>query len=159
MNRILVSGKLNFNPPNLTKKHNNQGEWKRTAIVEINDRDICNYYSWFVEKRHGLKLLKPQRGTHVTFVADRKSEIRNWERVSKKYQGRRIKLWLDLDMRTDGNTWWLNVHCRDELHDIRKELGLGRPFFGLHMTIGNVWDKHTEHGHYIHTLYKNGFTQ
>ena len=157
MNLIKVTGKFEFDPPNMTKKHVNQSEWKTTAILQLTDNDICAYYAWFIKKRHGLELLRPQRGPHVTIMADRTAEIKNWDSVRKKYNGTYIDIKLDLDARTDGKTWWLNVYDKPQLQNIRNEAGLGTPFFGLHMTIGNVWDKHLEHGKYIHTLYKNNY--
>lgn len=157
MSFVYVTGKINFNPPSLTKKHISQSEWKSTAVIEINDPDICYYYRWFIKKRHNLELTNPRRGAHITFVSDRKNEIKNWKRVYKKYQGKTIRVLLDLDMRTDGKRWWMSVADRDMLHEIRKELGLGRPYYGLHMTIGNVKEKQLEHGEYIRMLYEKGF--
>jgi hypothetical protein len=58
-----------------------------------------------------------------------------------------------------GRTWWLNIphKNRGSLQAIRDELGLGNPFYGLHMSIGYANDKNIAHSEYIHELIKNGF--
>lgn len=80
--------------------------------------------------------------------------------------------------------WWLIVDhkFREELHAIRAEIALEKPFFGLHMTFGIltqnyklddkgklVWDSNgkpipifnhqLEHAKYIHTLHENGLIE
>jgi len=61
---------------------------------------------------------------------------------------------------------------REELHAIRAELGLGRPYYGLHMSIGRAEnfvdndkfipgaekakEMNIEQSKYIHRLIKNG---
>jgi hypothetical protein len=37
------------------------------------------------------------------------------------------------------------------------ELGLSRPFFGLHMSVDMLMRKNIEHSIYIHELIKNNF--
>jgi hypothetical protein len=41
---------------------------------------------------------------------------------------------------------------RKPLLDIRSELGLGKPYFGMHLTIGYANEKNLEHSKYIHGL-------
>jgi len=43
------------------------------------------------------------------------------------------------------------------LQSIRTELGLGKPFFGLHMSIGYANEKNIEHSEYLHDLIKKGY--
>lgn len=80
--------------------------------------------------------------------------------------------------------WWLIVDhkFRDELQAIRAEIGLDRPFFGLHMTFGvltqsykldndgklvldsnekpiPIFNLQLEHAKYLHTLHEKGFIE
>ena len=68
--------------------------------------------------------------------------------------------------------WWFTVveESRKPLHDIRGEVGLGRPYWGLHMTIGSAGISYDEfeqgkekisrdnvaHSKYLHELAKKG---
>jgi hypothetical protein len=44
------------------------------------------------------------------------------------------------------------VNIGKPLLDIRSELGLGKPYYGMHMTIGYCNSKNEEHSRYIHGL-------
>lgn len=149
-----IKGKILFDPINLTKKHKLQDSWKRVAMVNF-DCDVSEYYAWFIKKRYNLELNRPQRGAHISFINDSLRDMgrfaSNWNEVKKKYDGTEVTLTLDPDARSDGEHWWLMVEesSRKPLLDIRAELGLGRPFFGMHMTVGIVNPKHREHSEYI----------
>jgi len=123
----------------------------------------CDYYAWFIQKRFNIRLNKPIRGAHVTFINDRFSEMsgetldekeKNWNLVKDKYHNTNIEVYLSVDPRTNGQFWWLNVpqEHRSEIHSIRKELGLDRPFFGLHLTIGRADHLELGQSNYIHSL-------
>jgi hypothetical protein len=169
-NRITLTGKINFEPEDKTKKHLNQASWKKIAMVLI-DGDITDYYAWFIQKRYNLMLNKPLRGAHVSFINDSMRDltqngkiseteaINTWEEVKKKWNGKKINIVLDLNPKTDDRTWWLNVPHdeRNGLQAIRSELGLGIPFFGMHMSIGYANEKNLEHSVYIHESIKKGF--
>ena len=164
-NIIKYKGKIHFDPVNHTKKHINQSSWKRIAMVMI-DGDLCEYYSWFIEKRYSIILNKPLRGSHISFVNDSlrdmcsglnctEEEAENiWNEVKNKYDGLEVDIYLDLDVRSDSKHWWINIpnEYRDELHNIRKLLGLNHPFFGLHMSIGVVNEKNKLQSDYILSL-------
>lgn len=155
-NIFKISGRLLFDPKGFTSKQVRQGEWKKVAMVmleeelELGEKGMTEYYAWFIKKRFNLPLQKPLRGAHVTIVNDRASDIKNnnWEEVKKKWNGKKIDIYLHVDpflgvKNRKGNycDWWLVVpyEYRDEIHSIRKELGLrGRSYFGLHMTIGTA---------------------
>jgi len=165
MNTIKLKGKIEFDPKNKTKKHNDQGAWKRVAMVLI-DGEVSEYYAWFVNKRYNLPLNKPLRGSHVTFINDRTSTMNDkWEEVKAKWDGKEVEVVISVDPRTDsfneGSSchWWFNIpeEHRTQLHDIRSELGLDRPRFGLHMSLGYANDKNKEHSKYIHKLILKGF--
>lgn len=171
-----IKGKIVFDPPDITSKHRNQAEWKKVAMVEF-DGDIKGYYRWFVKKRYNLILGESIRKAHITFINDSHRDmgydVKKWNEVKKKWNGKTIEITLSVDVRSDGVNWWLVVpnEERDELHAIRAELGLGRPYFGLHMTFGVARDakddvfegdvirpvrKNEEHSRYILRLIEKG---
>ena len=148
MNTVKLIGKIIFDPEDRTAKHVNQSSWKRVAMVEIGG-DICAYYNHYINNRYGFSLHRPLRGAHVTFINDRASEINDkWDEVKKKWDGQEVEIIINLTPVTalvsfnkDFNLWFeIPEESRDELHGIRAELGLSRPFFGLHLTIGRVVD-------------------
>jgi len=134
------------------------------------DGDVTEYYSWFIEKRYNLILNKPLRGSHISFINDSIKDMslngqrtikevdELWETVKKKWDGVQIPIVLDISPRTDDRTWWLDIPNdeRGLLQGIREELGLGRPFWGMHMSIGYANEKNLFHSEYIHRLIKNG---
>lgn len=169
---IKIKGRIVFDPPDRTKKHRKQASWKKVAYV-LFDGDICEYYSWFIFKRYSLPLARPLRGPHVTFINDSERDIGNnvskWNDLKRKWNGKEIEVELDIDVRSDGINWWfkLTESSRDVLHGIRAEIGLGRPYWGLHMTLGYANDsydetentgamkairKNEDHSRYIHRI-------
>jgi hypothetical protein len=160
MSLLVSSGKISFDPVHYTKKHNAQGSWKKTAMITVND-DMAAYYSWYVQRRYGLKLNPPLRGTHVTFINDRITSpylLDKYEMCKDKYEGKIIEFTYDTDVRTNAEHWWLKVNSNDMLY-IRDEIGIGKPFFGLHLTIGIVPKDdivRKKHSEYIHGLIREG---
>jgi hypothetical protein len=161
---VTITGIIKFDPKNKTKKHDKQGSWKCIAMVVFND-DMCEYYNWFLNKRFNLTLNKPLRGPHITFINDRKADTDgNWEEIKKKYHNTKVEVVLDLQPKTDSSNpgsslhWWLTVpeENRVGLHDIRTELGLSRPHWGLHMSLGHANEKWAPHSIYLHELIKEG---
>lgn len=154
---IQLTGKIRFDPKNVTKKHNLQSDWKRVAFVEF-EGDICEYYSWFIKKRYNLTLNKPLRKPHISFINDSIWDMGDkadeWDRVKEKYNGTEVTVTLDLDVRSDANHWWLVVEheSRKPLLVIRSELGLDKPYYGMHMTIGYSNERNIEHSKYIINL-------
>lgn len=155
---LVIKGKIIFDPDNVTRKHNRQADWKRVAMVKF-DGEMAEYYAWFIERRYNLTLNRPLRGTHVTFVNDSIKEIRGgdrkWEEVKKKWDGKEINVILNPDVRTNGSHWWLKVES-ESFNVIRQELGLGKPFFNYHMTVGLANERNLSHSEYIHTLLTKG---
>lgn len=151
-NTITCYGRIHFEPEDKTKKHLAQSPWKRVAMIMLND-DIASYYAWFIKKRYNLELNKPLRGGHISFINDSLRDLsqgfktieqidETWESVKKKWDRKKIEVVLDVSPRTNAEYWWLNIpeNHRTKIHDIRAELGLSRPHFGLHMTIGYIPD-------------------
>lgn len=190
-NIIKLTGKILFDPEDVTNKHSNQSSWKKIAMV-LFEGDLCEYYAWFIKKRFNLKLHKPIRGAHISFINDSIWDLSNggeisqdeihkkWSLLKEKWNGKEIDVCLSLIPNTDSLEnddchWWLIVphNEREELQSIRNEVGLGKPFFGLHMTIGRAVDSVDEskfelavmkakemsvnHSKYIHLLMKNNF--
>jgi len=148
MDTITLTGKIYFDPDDKTNKHKSQSSWKRLAMVIIKD-DTTEYYAWFIKKRFGLELTKPLRGTHISFINDHVSDMNgNWDKVKAKWHKKEIKIVLDIKPRFSDNGlhWWLIIphNERGELQAIRSELGLGKPHFGMHMTIGSAVDRKPE---------------
>jgi hypothetical protein len=168
-NNVKISGKIVFDPKDATNKHKDQAVWKKMAMVVI-DGDITDYYSWFLKRRYNITLNPPLRGAHVTFISDRTHDLNEgngsikvkhqlWDDIKKKYNNRKIDIVLSPDMKTNGEHWWLMIPEEDrvELHGIRKELGLGRSHFGLHMSLGYANVKNFQQSTYIHKLIVDGF--
>ena len=180
MNKIKLIGKIVFDPKGRTKKHKRQASWKKVAMISIGG-DASEYYAWFIKKRYSISLSPPLRKAHVTFINDRSSDMNGkWEEVKKKWSGKEIEIVLDLSPRTDSDNnnsdyhWWLNIPEKDRggLQEIRNELGLGRPYYGLHLSIGRavntmptdelipsvqkIKEMNVEQSIYIHKLVKSG---
>lgn len=119
------------------------------------DCDMTEYYSWFIKKRYNLELNRPLRGAHISFINDSIRDMGiyadKWEEVKEKYNGTEVTLTLDVDVRSDSKHWWLIVEheSRKPLLDIRAELGLDKPYFGMHMTVGYANEKNIDHSKYI----------
>lgn len=168
--RITLIGKIGFEPEEYTRKHKDQATWKKVAMVFI-DGDICEYYSWFLQKRYNLILNKPLRGGHISFINDsmrdltqkgkipQEQALKTLEEVKKRWDGKEVEITLELNPKTDDRTWWLNIPNdeRNGLQAIRNELGLERPFFGMHMSVGYANEKNIEHSTYIHETIVKGF--
>lgn len=182
-NLVSYSGTILFEPENKTKKHESQASWKKVAMI-LFDGDIAEYYAWFIKKRFNLELNKPLRGAHISFINDSINDISQngqktneevealWEALKNKWDGKQIDITLNLHPHSDNVHWWLIVdhNHRDGLHAIRAELGLGRPYFGLHMSIGYASDmylkelgygdeKSINHSIYLNDLIKDGKIQ
>lgn len=142
-------GKIEFDPVNVTKKHNVQSSWKKTAMVKFDD-DTWAYYAWFIEKRFNLKLNKPLRGTHITIIND-KCDFEVFEQARQIFHGKEITLKYDptcIRANKKGH-WWIKVECED-VRSIRTSMGLTPdPYFGLHLTIGLATHLQLEHSNYI----------
>ena len=135
MNKWLVTyGQVKFDIDELTNKHKNQSSWKSHVITFIND-DLDSYYRWFLKRKYNFDLIRPIRGPHLTIVNDRTEEISNWDQVKKEYNNKTIKIYYNIDLRSNAKHWWLKAYsCEADI--IRNKLGLGDPFYNPHITIG-----------------------
>lgn len=166
---IEIEGTIVFDIENVSKKHIAQSEWKKNSMVIFND-DICDYYAWFLNKKFNLKLNKPLRGAHLSFINDRYKDAANnilipdslWEQCKLRHDGKKIKVVLDISKYHSNSIHYYFIvpeEYRKELHDIRYELGLGKPYFGLHMSIGRVFEKDIEYSEYLNILDQKGFIE
>jgi len=145
-------GKIEFDPVNVTKKHNKQASWKKTAMVKF-DCDICEYYSWFLKKRFNLYLNKPLRGTHLTIINDKFDPETEYlyDQGRQLFHGKEIRIQYDptLIRANDKGHWWINADS-DDAKNIRSVMGLTPdPYFGFHITIGLATHLQLEHSKYI----------
>jgi len=151
---LKTTGKIFFQPPNITKKQHLQDDWKSVAIVLIND-DTEAYYRWFLEKRFNLKLNKTLRGSHLTFINDRFDNKNLFNELKKKYDNVEVDITYNpKDLRYGNNCWF--ILCQSPvLMEIRNELNLGKPFFDFHITLGRAEHLQAEHSEYIKKTLKN----
>ena len=168
--RITIDGKIKFEPIDRTRKHREQASWKRVAMV-IFDGDVTDYYAWFIKKRFNLELNKPIRGAHISFINDSVRDLSKngelsgekvnklWDDVKNKWDGLPVPITLGLTPKISKQYWWLTLseESKNDLQGIRAELGLGKPFFDLHMTIGYANEKNILHSKYIEHLFKINF--
>lgn len=169
MDKLLLTGRIEFEPENVTKKHHLQASWKHVAMI-LFEGDVTEYYAWFINKRYNLVLNRPLRGGHVSLINDSFKEMslngkrsmeevnRVWNQVKKKWDGIEVPVILNLEPRFNKKHWWLKVpdENRDLLQGIRNELGLGKPYYGFHMSIGYANEKNIFHHEYITRGILNG---
>lgn len=144
---VIGKGILKFDLENRTKKHNKQSSWKRTAMILTND-DTYQYYQWFIEKRFPLVrgvngdtnwINPPLRGSHVTIINDRISDINNWNRMKDKYDNTEMFFFMDIEngLRISEKHIYYKVMC--PIGDEVREFGnLGDPYYGFHLTVGTI---------------------
>lgn len=147
-----IKGKIKFDPRDLTKKHNKQSSWKKVAIIEFND-DIPEYYSWFIQRRFNLKLNKPLRGSHMTFINDIIDDDIVYSLIKKQFDNKEIEITYDpSDIRSNRKGhWWMKSYSED-IKSIRELLNLGDNYHGLHITIGQATHLELEHSLYLYRM-------
>ena len=139
-----IKGKVKTEVEKLTNKQKDSPYYY--SMVEFNC-DISNYYSWFLKKRFNLELIKPLRGTHVSFIYEKLSK-KKIEQLSL-FEDKLINVYYDTLIRSNGSHWWLRAYS-PEIESIRMALGLTpQPHFAFHITIGKVNEKNLEHSQYI----------
>lgn len=153
-------GRIKFEPIDVTKKHVLQSDWKKIAMIII-DGDICEYYAWFLKKRYRILLNKPLRNSHVSFINEKSLDITgDWEDIKGKWNNKKVDITLSLDVRTNAKHWWLNLpeEHNKRLTEIRDSLGLSKPFYPFHLSLGYCNELNIKHSEYIHNLIKKDLT-
>jgi len=144
---IKCTGYLEFEPENVTRKHEDQSSWKKVAMIRTDD-DLQPYYYWFLKTRFNLTLNPPLRGTHVTIINDRIAE-EDFNNIRSLFDKKKIDFYIDIEPRSNGKHWWLRVYCPDS-ESIRALGGLTpAPYFNLHLTLGHANEKWSAHSEYI----------
>lgn len=143
-----IEGIIQFDPINVTKKHNQQSTWKKVAIVKF-DCDIFALYRWYIKKRFNLKLNTPLRGSHLTFINDIIDDD-TYLQAKQMFDGKLVKVVYfpqDIESNIKGH-WWIPADSND-CSQIRLVMGLGNPYFDYHITIGRATHLELEHSNYI----------
>lgn len=120
-------GRILYSPSSHLLPSNN---W---AIVSCDD-EIARYYRYLYMKEFPLKkLVKPLWGAHISWL---RNEAMSNNQVWRQSNQQVIEYEYDVNVKTNGKFYWLDVSC-DYLLDLRSQYGLvRRPKYGLHLTIG-----------------------
>jgi hypothetical protein len=130
------TGKIVFNPIPRDGSKPNKSWW---AIVEC-PHDIIEYYRYWVTKNQKFKLNFPSFGAHISIIRDEEPPD-DFKYLWKKRDGMLVNFTYSPDFETNGEYYWLNVHC-PVLNEIRTELGLpSEPEYGYHLSIGKIITK------------------
>lgn len=147
-----AEGILIIDPAIMTKKQERQSSWKKTAYIKLMC-DIDEYYRWLLNTRFNLRLNPPIRGAHVTIINDKFNDDKAWAEFREAFNKKRVKFEYNPELiRTDSMSWWINVKS-DDAQNLRDVLGLGKPYYGFHLTVGQIskdvpWQ--IAHSKYIH---------
>ncbi len=157
---LSLTGRMHFDPPAATKKNEAQSSWKNVAVLLFPGDDHL-YYAWLIHRRYGLRLNRPLRRFHVTFVNDRAAEMRpgEWDRTRAELEGMAATVRASVDVRTNGEHWWLRVTEASELSAVRVRLGLRPvPFWSFHASVGYASDRQLVDSERIHRMILSGMT-
>ena len=124
-------GTLLLDPPS-DKWNGNSSRW--WAILAC-DTEILHFYQWLLQKSHGITLMRPAWGSHVSVVRREKPpSLGPWSIAC----GRIIRFEYENVIRDNGIHFWLAIRC-EECLDLRAQLGLDRePELALHLTLGMI---------------------
>lgn len=132
---ITGEGIIKFDPRALTNADTLFKPWWCVILLYESD-DTGDYYSWFIEKRYGIKIQRPAFGNHISLVRGEETTEDKWEMFKNKYDGKPVKFYHDSELRTNGKHWWIRI-ISEESKDMREEMGYSRdPQFPFHLTIG-----------------------
>lgn len=145
-----LNGKLIFDPTDLTKKHVNQSQWKKIAVIQFSGDEYDDMWRWYLNKEFLLKVNQNIRGSHITFINDKFSKHNEWDYIKTRFQKQDISVEITNILRGDGNHFWLKPIVPDLISEIRIMLGLTpMPYYPLHYTIGLVNPKNIEESNYF----------
>lgn len=148
-----TEGKIIFDPTAI--KDPSGKMFKEGWVICSLECDITSYYSWFLEKIHGIKLQRPAWGAHISIVRGENVKNDVWSQIKEKYHQKPLKFVYEVSPKTNGEHWWLKVTCED-FFLIRKELCLNPfPKFPYHLTLGVPTPKHIDQSCYIWKCYKS----
>lgn len=121
-------------------------------IIKV-ECDITQFYSWWLEKRYGIKLQRPAWGAHISVIRNEMSEV--WDVFKNKLDGGLLNFEYDPIPKSNGQHWWLKVFS-DDIYKIRNDMGYGEMEFSPHLTIGTPTPKTLEQSYYIWRLHMKG---
>ena len=123
-------------------------------VIGTIEGDIVKYYSWFLQRKHGIRLQSPAWGPHISIVRGEETTLDIWEQFKKKYDQMPFKFVYKVSLRTNGDHWWMNVDC-DFLTEFRLEMGYPEESeYGFHLTLGMPTPLHLEQSKNIWRSYK-----
>jgi hypothetical protein len=71
-------------------------------------------------------------------------DAKTFNQFTDLFDGKEIDFYVETEPRSNGEHWWLRVHC-PEAESIREIMGLSRePFFGMHLTLGRAEERYPE---------------
>lgn len=127
---IKSSGKLIYNP----KTHlRNSDRW----LILACDEELASYYRALYRQEffYRPKLMRPVFGAHISII--RGEKIPNYE-LWGLGKDKTVSFEYEDGVRTNGEYYWLKVHC-PELEGLRVAYGLSpHPQFGFHLTVGRI---------------------
>jgi len=124
-------GVLDFEPKTADGKGGNPG-W---LILRCDD-GIGEYYQWWIEKHHHIKIERPLFGGHVSVM---RGELPTENADAwKNRQDERVAFQYHHEFQSADGFWWLPVSC-PKMEQLRLSFGLSAlPEHGFHMTIGRT---------------------
>lgn len=130
---LTSTGRLIYDP-DMFKVATKPAPW--WLIVET-DKGIVDYYNYMIQKRCGIKMLKPSWGSHISVVRGEKIS-QDYKHLWKAHNGKKIQFKYSNHVRFNHEYWWVDVQS-EELLDMREALGLRRkPIFSFHITVGKM---------------------
>jgi hypothetical protein len=148
------SGKIVFDPIAINDPHLKMFKpwWIIVSLGEENQ--FAEYYAWFYEKQHGIKLQRPAFGAHISVVRGEETEKENWENFKKSYNNKDITFTYNVSPRTNGQHVWLRV-ISEELKNLREQMGYSRDGkWGLHLTLGMPTPLYLERNYFVWRMYQ-----
>lgn len=152
---IECEGKIIFDPKAIADPSGKMFKPWWVIVALDKDDEFGQYYSWFYEKQHGIKLQRPAFGAHISVIRGEETDLENWQKFKELYHKKPIKFTCDISPRTNGMHVWLRVKC-DELKDLREQMGYERDGrWGLHLTLGMPVQLHLERNYVIWRMYQS----
>lgn len=129
--RIQLTGELVYSPKLLGDRISSK--WWLTVK---SDTGLAKYWRhlYHLNANRCYKLQRPSWGEHITIVRNEEPPNKKfWE----KYAGINIPFYLTPEIYSNGEYFWMPATCAFG-NMIRKELGLGKPFYDFHFSIGHI---------------------
>ena len=123
-------GKLIYSP------RSHLGDASRWLVLMADD-ELCKYYCslFYREFPYFGKLARPVFGAHISVIRGERVPNYNLWRLD---ENKIIEFEYEPGVNSNGEYYWLKVHC-EYLYDLREKYGLHRsPQFGLHLTVGRT---------------------